>query len=686
MSEENISIFRQELERVKTQFEDKFQDIMASVRADRENDKRTLQMVNENINNDRKAINQNRALNDKLETLLNVQNTMLSELRSMNNSIKDLSGGGGGMGGILAAGGAAAAAGAGLTAASFFGMGGDTDPAGNGGGTRDTGGGRTRDTGGDGGTRTTSGTSDQRDTALMVYDSFINAGFSPDQARALTGEVHRENAFRNRYLFGSHSDPANQANNIGMISWQGPRRDALLQFMRDYESENEVNLFGSNGEMLQTQEVLNVQAMFLRGEMESGSHGGSQTQNERIQEWLSNPNPSNEESIQAVGGDFIRWALNNPTYRSSGLRNRQAGLDILDEALERRNNADDTPDAERVEGDITTYSTITGTDDNRVAVGKIPLRPNDNNARMYHPRYSSRHAGEEGKEWADYSQFLYPTWEGGELPEGYSLGPNTRTITDPLTGEERRISFNIIENDGFFTTSGPVIDVDENSPVRISVDSGTNISGQLGGAELPTREQAKAIYDTADTRVEDIVGNTEGNDPRGADPYYTPQSGITPSGDAERRAFDEYLFREGGPFTRGEATIPEEPVVTPENDVTGGSTRERRRGQEPQEPEQDETITEFPTLADQFMSGESPTSTDLSPAVETALAPDLPEPPTEEDSGETPRRTTTTGGGGGSREPEQPQIESNAIGRFPWAEKIIKYYNLSDMIKTNMLS
>ena len=99
MSEENISIFRQELERVKTQFEDKFQDIMASVRADRENDKRTLQMVNENINNDRKAINQNRALNDKLETLLNVQNTMLSELRSMNNSIKDLSGGGGGLGG-----------------------------------------------------------------------------------------------------------------------------------------------------------------------------------------------------------------------------------------------------------------------------------------------------------------------------------------------------------------------------------------------------------------------------------------------------------------------------------------------------------------------------------------------------------------------------------------------------------
>jgi hypothetical protein len=111
----------------------------------------------------------------------------------------------------------------------------------------------------------------------------------------------------------------------------------------------------------------------------------------------------------------------------------------------------------------------------------------------------------------------------------------------------------------------------------------------------------------------------------------------------------------------------------------------------PTEPTE-ETPTGFPTLFEQFERGESPTSMtgmELAPPVVDALAPDLPEPPAEEDPRETTRETPSggyTGGGGGSSEQEQPQIESNAIGRFPWAEKIIKYYNLSDMIKTNMLS
>jgi peptidoglycan hydrolase-like protein with peptidoglycan-binding domain len=171
--------------------------------------------------------------------------------------------------------------------------------------------------------------------AVMVYHSLRQAGFSDTQAQHLTGEVHRENGFRSNLLFGTHSDPANNATNLGMISWQGPRQPALLDFMRDLERREGVELFNADGSLRRTQDVLNAQAQFLRQEMETNSHGGSATQNARIQQWLANPNPSDAESRDIVGGDFIRWALNNNRYRSSGLRNRTDGMQILDRSLER---------------------------------------------------------------------------------------------------------------------------------------------------------------------------------------------------------------------------------------------------------------------------------------------------------------------------------------------------------------
>lgn len=171
--------------------------------------------------------------------------------------------------------------------------------------------------------------SGQETNALAVYNALNSAGFSPSQSRALVGEIGRENSLRDNLMFGSHSDPANQATNIGIISWQGDRKDALLDFM------GERGLIDDNGALFRGQDSLNAQAEFLRNEMISGSHGGSRGQISRVQDWVNNPNPSDNLSRDVVGGDFIRWRLNDPQYRDSGLRNRNNFIGMLDTALEK---------------------------------------------------------------------------------------------------------------------------------------------------------------------------------------------------------------------------------------------------------------------------------------------------------------------------------------------------------------
>ena len=62
--------------------------------------------------------------------------------------------------------------------------------------------------------------SEQQNMA-MVLQALKNAGLSDNQARILGAEIGRENAYKDQYLWGYHSDPKNGAVNIGIISWQG---------------------------------------------------------------------------------------------------------------------------------------------------------------------------------------------------------------------------------------------------------------------------------------------------------------------------------------------------------------------------------------------------------------------------------------------------------------------------------
>ena len=138
----------------------------------------------------------------------------------------------------------------------------------------------------------------------MVLQALKNAGLNDNQARILGAEIGRENGFQSRYLWGYHSDPANKAKNIGLISWQGARATALERRL------SQAGLL-KNGKMVQSQEALDVQAKFLVDEIKSNSAYA-----ETRKKFLENPNVDYETGHRVLGRNFIRWAYDNPKYAS----------------------------------------------------------------------------------------------------------------------------------------------------------------------------------------------------------------------------------------------------------------------------------------------------------------------------------------------------------------------------------
>lgn len=158
----------------------------------------------------------------------------------------------------------------------------------------------------------------QKQIALSVYKAFRNAGFSDRQARILTAEVGRENGLQKRYLFGYHKDP-HKGVNLGMISWQRDRGIALEKFMK------ERGLLTANG-IVESQEALNAQAIFLRKEMESGTY-------KYMKQFMATPNIDEKTGLDLVGRHFIKWRIDDPKYYAAGVRNRNHFLGVINSAL-----------------------------------------------------------------------------------------------------------------------------------------------------------------------------------------------------------------------------------------------------------------------------------------------------------------------------------------------------------------
>ena len=135
-----------------------------------------------------------------------------------------------------------------------------------------------------------------------VYDAFRGAGFSNNQARALTAEVGRENGFQSKFIFGTHADASNSATNAGLLSFQGERRTALMDHLR------KAGRIDDNGRIVPGPETLLEQAKFIKQEMPSYAR--------TKREFLNNPNIDPEKASEVLGRDYIKWRYDDPKYAS----------------------------------------------------------------------------------------------------------------------------------------------------------------------------------------------------------------------------------------------------------------------------------------------------------------------------------------------------------------------------------
>lgn len=143
----------------------------------------------------------------------------------------------------------------------------------------------------------------------QVYSAFIKAGMSDKQARIMTAEVGREGSFLDKNLFGYHNDPKNGKVNVGMISWQKDRGQALIK---------ELTSLGliKNGKMVQSQAALDAQAAFVVKEMLNNKRF-ERTKNQ----FLLDPNVSYDKGKEVLGRNYIAWRYDDKAF-ASGHRNR----------------------------------------------------------------------------------------------------------------------------------------------------------------------------------------------------------------------------------------------------------------------------------------------------------------------------------------------------------------------------
>lgn len=150
----------------------------------------------------------------------------------------------------------------------------------------------------------------QSEIQMSVYKGFLNAGFSKNQAMALTAEVGRENDYNPTYVFGGHKDAAKDKNgnpiyNLGFISWNRERRARLIERAKAAGVLVGPNLIAQN------QTGMDVMAKFVMEEMQS-------THKKGMSGFLADKNIDPESAAATVGKNYIGWAYGQSQLRGGG--------------------------------------------------------------------------------------------------------------------------------------------------------------------------------------------------------------------------------------------------------------------------------------------------------------------------------------------------------------------------------
>lgn len=167
------------------------------------------------------------------------------------------------------------------------------------------------------------------DNQMMVYRAALANGFSENQAIALTAEVGRENSYKDSAMFGKHTDPNKNTKrgvitNQGIFSWNGARRTELVKHMKAK------GLVLPNGDFVKSQESVNAQMQFAYWEMKNRPEY-TKTKNQ----FLDNPDIDPQEAATgALPRNYIGWAIDNPKYSATGLKNRHEHQENLMKKLD----------------------------------------------------------------------------------------------------------------------------------------------------------------------------------------------------------------------------------------------------------------------------------------------------------------------------------------------------------------
>ena len=141
----------------------------------------------------------------------------------------------------------------------------------------------------------------QKAMMRSVYNAYVKAGLSPQQARVITAQVGRENDYNPDVIFGYHNDPAT-GHNIGMLSWQGSRNSQLKQRLAAK------GLLTGNG-MVHSQESIDEMAKFSVDEMKGPYRN-------KLGQYLDNPNISWDEASRLTGKNYVVWAYGQDSIKT----------------------------------------------------------------------------------------------------------------------------------------------------------------------------------------------------------------------------------------------------------------------------------------------------------------------------------------------------------------------------------
>ncbi|HNU06154.1 MAG TPA: phage tail tip lysozyme, partial [Pyrinomonadaceae bacterium] len=130
------------------------------------------------------------------------------------------------------------------------------------------------------------------DVPRVLDDEFTRLGYTPAARLSLLGNVGRENGWRAATIFGTHADPKNSADNSGIISWQGTRRSAMLNYLRR-----------NGGDLTPNETNLRLMARFMDNELKD-SYG-------KVHATLKDPNADLPRVSRSIR-DYINYVPDAP--------------------------------------------------------------------------------------------------------------------------------------------------------------------------------------------------------------------------------------------------------------------------------------------------------------------------------------------------------------------------------------